>query len=108
MPYEHLDKFIEIFNALSDYFVSLETIIKEVNKIPQFEMKRLCQLVKIDMHKRNPFHTTTDEKEFLQQNASISYNIILVSNNRFFLIENTNIILYYYIIRYNIIRQVTA
>lgn len=73
LPYEHLDKFIEIFNALSDDFASLETIIKEVNKIPQFEMKRLCQLVKIDMHKKNPFHTTTDEKEFLQQSASISY-----------------------------------
>ena len=61
-------------------------------------MKRLCGLVKKDMHKRNSYQTTTDEKEFLHQNASISYNIILVSNNRFFLIENTNIILYYYII----------
>jgi hypothetical protein len=25
------------------------------------------------MQKRNPLHATTDEKEFLQQNASISY-----------------------------------
>ncbi len=73
LPSQDLEKFIGIFNALSDDVVSKETIIKKVNQIPQFEMKRLCKLVKKDMQKRNPLHTTTDEKEFLQQNASISY-----------------------------------
>jgi hypothetical protein len=64
---------MNVFNGLSDDIVSTETIIKKVNQIPLFEIKRLCILVKKDMQKRNPLHTTTDEKEFLQQNASISY-----------------------------------
>ena len=73
LPSQDLEKFTGVFNALSDDVVSKETIIKKVNQIPQFEMNRLCELVKKDMQKRNPLHTTTDEKEFLQQNASISY-----------------------------------
>lgn len=73
LPSQDLEKFIGIFNALSDDILSEETIIKKVNRIPQFEMKRLCELVKKDMQKRNPLHTSTDEKGFLQQNASISY-----------------------------------
>jgi hypothetical protein len=73
LPNQDLEKFIGIFNALSDDVVSKETILKKVNQIPQFEMKRLCKLVKKDMQKRNPLNTTTDEKAFLQQSASISY-----------------------------------
>ena len=73
LPSQDFEKFIDIFNALSDDVISKETIIKKVNQIPQFEMKRLCKLVREDMHKRNPLHTTTDEKGFLQQGASISY-----------------------------------
>lgn len=72
-PSRDFDKFIDIFNTLSDDVVTKDTIIKKVNQIPQFEMKRLCVLVKEDMNKRNPRHTSTSEKEFLQQNASISY-----------------------------------
>ncbi len=73
LPSQDLEKFMDIFNGLSDDVVSTETIIKKVNQIPLFEMKRLCILVKKDMQKRNPLHTTTDKKDFLQQNASISY-----------------------------------
>lgn len=73
LPSEGLEEFVNIFNSLSGDAVSLETIVNEINKIPQFEMNRLCELVKKDINKRNPGRTATDEKEFLQQNASISY-----------------------------------
>lgn len=73
LPSQDIEKLIDIFNVLSDDAISKETIIKKVNQIPQFEMERLCELVKKDMQNRNALHTTTNEKEFLQQSASISY-----------------------------------
>lgn len=73
LPSQDFEKFIDVFNALSDDVVTMETVVKKINQIPQFEMNRLCVLVKEDMKKRNPKHTTTSEKEFLQQKASISY-----------------------------------
>lgn len=68
-----IDKFIGCFNALSNDTVTKEQIFKEVSQVPQFEMDRLCQLVKADMLARNPEHKSTNETEFLNSNASISY-----------------------------------
>lgn len=73
LPIKDFEKFIDVFNALSDDVVTKENIVKKINQIPKFEMQRLCKLVKEDMNKRNPNHSTINEKEFLQQNASISY-----------------------------------
>lgn len=73
LPSKDFEKFLNVFNALSSDVISKETIIKKINQIPKFEMDRLCGLVKQDMLIRNPNHKTTNEKEFLQQNASISY-----------------------------------
>lgn len=64
---------IDVLNILSDDVVDFEQIKKEINKIPQFEMKRLCGLVKDDMLSKNPTHIPINEKEFMQQSASISY-----------------------------------
>ena len=73
LPSQDFDRFLDILNTLSDDVVTKDIIIKKINRIPQFEMNRLCVLVKEDMNKRNPKHTTTSENEFLQQRASISY-----------------------------------
>jgi hypothetical protein len=72
VPHE-IEQFIVCFNTLSGDPISKETILKEVNQIPKFEMKRLCKLVKTDMDKRNPDHKPTNEKEFIESAASISY-----------------------------------
>ena len=66
----------EIINALevlSDDKVGFDEIKKRINQIPQFEMERLCKLVKEDIKKRNPSHRSTDKKGFEQQTASICY-----------------------------------
>lgn len=68
-----LGKLHEIFNALSDDDISAEKINEEVNKIPEYETKRLCKLVKEDMDKRNPNHISTDEQGLKEQLASISH-----------------------------------
>lgn len=68
-----LRKLHEIFNVLSDDEISAEKISEEVNKIPEYETKRLCKLVKEDMDKRNPTHISTDEQGFEEQRASISH-----------------------------------
>lgn len=67
------DKFMNVFNALSDDKIEKDEMIREANKVPQFEVDRLCKLVKEDMLKRNPAHTSVSEAEFNESNASISY-----------------------------------
>lgn len=44
-----LDKFIEIFNAMSFDPIPKARIIDEVNKIPQFEADRLCEIVREEL-----------------------------------------------------------
>jgi len=68
-----IDKFIDCFNALSGDNATKEEILKEISRTPQFEMDRLCRLVKADMLLRNPEHKTTDEAGFIKSSASISY-----------------------------------
>lgn len=70
---KEVDNFFEVFNALSDDKIAKEQIIKEINTIPQFEMDRLCILVKDDLKKRNPENKSTDEEGFEESSASISY-----------------------------------
>lgn len=64
---------IEALNLLSDDKIGFDEIKNRVNQVPQFEMIRLCKAVKEDMKRRNPLHESTGEKDFIQQNASISY-----------------------------------
>lgn len=70
---EEIQKFVDIFNSLSLDEVTSEIVIEEVNKIPRFEMKRLCKMVKENMLIRNPEHESTSESDFIKQNSSISY-----------------------------------
>ena len=58
---------------MSGCIATKEEILKEISETPQFEMNRLCQLVKEDMQQRNPEHKSTNEAEFLKSMASISY-----------------------------------
>jgi hypothetical protein len=69
----NIDDMIKIFNGMSDDPITKNQIINEVNSIPQFEMDRLCMLVKRDLKSRNPDNSSTDEAEFSKTNASISY-----------------------------------
>ena len=68
-----IDKFINCFNQMSGCVATKEEILKEISGTPQFEMNRLCQLVKKDMQQRNPEHKSTNEAEFLKSMVSISY-----------------------------------
>lgn len=72
MP-KDVKKFVEIASEMSRFEVSVERAIREVNKIPKYEMIRLSKLVKADMLTRNPNHQSITEKEFLYQMDSISY-----------------------------------
>lgn len=68
-----IDRFISCFNILSGSVATKEDVLKEISETPQFEMKRLCNLVKKDMQNRNPEHKPTNEEEFFKSTASISY-----------------------------------
>lgn len=72
MP-KDVKKFVEIASEMSRFEVSVERAIREVNKIPKYEMIRLSKLVEADMLTRNPNHQSITEKEFLYQMDSISY-----------------------------------
>lgn len=69
----NIDDMVNIFNSMSDDIVTKEQIINEVNGIPQFEMDRLCKLVKIDLKSRNPGNNSIKEDELLRTSASVSY-----------------------------------
>ncbi|MDO4301874.1 MAG: hypothetical protein Q4D26_10845 [Clostridia bacterium] len=64
---------INALNILSDDEIDFKRIKEEINKVPKFEVERLCRAVKEDMMIRNPTHSSTDSKGFIQGNASISY-----------------------------------
>ena len=68
-----IDGMIEVFNGMSDDPITKNQIINEVNSIPQFEMDRLCMLVKQDLKSINPDNGSTNEAGFFKTNASISY-----------------------------------
>ena len=72
MP-KDVKQFVEIASEMSRFEVSVERAIREVNKIPKYEMIRLSKLVEADMLTRNPNHQSITEKEFLYQMDSISY-----------------------------------
>lgn len=64
---------IRVLNLLSDDKIGLDEIKNRVNQVPQFEMIRLCKVVREDMKRRNLLHEFTDKKDFIQQHASICY-----------------------------------
>ena len=70
---DEIDQFMDIFNELSGDVATKEQVLKEISQKPQFEIERLCALVKADMLLRNPEYKITNEADFLKANASISY-----------------------------------
>lgn len=66
-------QFVELFNQLSGDKITSRMVIDNVNQTSQYEMIRLCKLVKDDILRRNPSLSSTIEKEFIQQSASISH-----------------------------------
>lgn len=67
------DKLIDCFNAFSEHTSSKSDILNEVSSIPDFEVIRLCKLVKENLKKRNPGNKSTNEDEFKKTSASVSY-----------------------------------
>lgn len=70
---DDIDRYIDCFNSLSDDTVSKDDAIAEISKIPKFEAIRLCKLVKEDLIKRNPNHTSINKSEFEETSASVSH-----------------------------------
>jgi len=58
-----VDKFIEVFNALSFDPIPKKEIIDEVNSIPQFEATRLCTMVRKKMEEQKSRGNPKNEKE---------------------------------------------
>lgn len=70
---KEIDNFVKAFNALSMDEISTNQVKEALKQITKGDMVRLCKLVKADIQKRNPKHMSTNEKDFIKQNASISY-----------------------------------
>ena len=70
---KEIDNFVKAFNALSMDEISTNQVKEALKQITRGDMVRLCKLVKADIQKRNPKHMSTNEKDFIKQNASISY-----------------------------------
>lgn len=68
-----IEEFVKTFNALSMDEVSVGQVEEAIKQITRADMERLCGLVKADIKKRNPDHKAINEKEFIKENASISY-----------------------------------
>ncbi len=68
-----IDKLVASCNALSGDTATKERILSEIAATPQYEMNRLCTLVKEDMKMRNPDNKSTDEDGFIKSFSSISY-----------------------------------
>lgn len=68
-----IDKFISCCNALSRDVVTKERILSELTTISQFEIDRLCKLVKDNMIRVNPNHKSVNKTDFSRETASISH-----------------------------------
>lgn len=64
---------IEICREFSAYKADKEEILQSAGSISEKEIRRLCDLVNVDMQKRNPEQKSTDEHDFNIQRFSISY-----------------------------------
>lgn len=67
-----IEQISSVINSLSDDPIPSETILNKINQIPPYEIKRLCELVRLEMRKRNLPKKTSDEETFFRQTASIS------------------------------------
>lgn len=71
--HKDVESFVKVANEMSKFEVPVKKAIQEVNKIPKYEMVRLCKLVKADMLAKNPKNESTDAEQAYKQMMSISY-----------------------------------
>lgn len=69
---EKLSKILAISNSLSCDSISEEELITEVNSIPQFEVKRLCDMVYKELQRQNGKLVPQNIDEFLKHSREIS------------------------------------
>lgn len=67
-----IDKFIEVFNALSFDPISKEKIIDEVNSIPQFRADQLCAMVRKELEEQKERGNPKNEDELMRGFNEIS------------------------------------
>lgn len=61
--HKDVESFVKVANEMSKFEVPVKKAIQEVNKIPKYEMVRLCKLVKADMLAKNPKNESTDAEQ---------------------------------------------
>lgn len=67
-----VDKFIEVFNALSFDPIPKKRIIDEINSIPQFEAARLCAIVRKKLEELKSLGNPKSEDELVRGFGEIS------------------------------------
>jgi hypothetical protein len=67
-----VDKFIEVFNALSFDPIPKKKIIDEINSIPQFEADRLCAIIRKKLEEQKNLENPKSEDELVQGFGEIS------------------------------------
>lgn len=67
-----VDKFIEVFNTLSFDPIPKKKIINETNSIPQFEVDRLCAIVRKKLEEQKNLGNPKSEDELFQDFGEIS------------------------------------
>mgnify|MGYP000961820249 CR=1 FL=1 len=67
-----VDKFINLFNAMSFDPIPKEKIIDEVNSIPQFEADRLCKIVREELEEQKKRGNPKNEDETMRNIREIS------------------------------------
>ena len=67
-----VDKFIDVFNALSSDPIPKEKIIDEVNSIPQFRVDQLCKMVIKELEEQKERGNPRNEEELIRGFNEIS------------------------------------
>ena len=69
---DKLSKILTISNSLSCDSISEEELVREVNSIPQFEIKRLCDMVDEELQRQKEEKSPQNIDEFLKYSREIS------------------------------------
>lgn len=72
-PRKEIQKFIEIYNKMSESECSVDDVIKAVKGLTQKDINRICAEINNELSSINPNHISVNYDEFRRENAAISY-----------------------------------
>lgn len=72
-PRKEIQKFIEIYNKMSESECSVDDVIKAVKGLTQKDINRICAEINNELSSINPNHISVNYDEFRKENAAISY-----------------------------------